>query len=68
MVVQEVRDASVKAYKAAQAKDLGKMSELSETRVEIPIWARELFAHEQRCHRLNPLFLLRDTYANLADR
>ena len=31
MYVQEVRDASMKAYKAAQAKDQDKMIELSET-------------------------------------
>ena len=31
MFVQEVRDASMKAYKAAQAKDQDKMIELSET-------------------------------------
>ena len=31
MFVQDVRDASMKSYKAAQAKDQAKMSELSET-------------------------------------
>lgn len=31
MLVQEVRDASMKAYKAAQAKDQAKLTELSET-------------------------------------